>query len=143
VLFVPLNVAAGLSANILSGFFLYGEWPTSPVGFCFGASLLIGGVLCLAAAGVGGTVAVPPAPVLQRSESAAERDAPVAASTSSTPRRSSLPSAEAGGELLAAEGEGAETPREQGESPSWSLGWVTQRLSKRKPTLAAEKPKII
>jgi len=51
VVFVPLNVAASLLANMLVGFSLYGEAPASPWCFACGASVLIAGVLCLAVGG--------------------------------------------------------------------------------------------
>lgn len=61
VVFVPLNAAAGLLANIFSGFLLYGESPDSAVHFGAGAALMVGGVLCMSAArhAAGGGPATP------------------------------------------------------------------------------------
>lgn len=77
VLFVPLNVAAGLLANVTAGFLLYGEAPVFPVQFALGITVLLSGVLCLAVAReattmAGDATASPPAK-LQRTVSAAER----------------------------------------------------------------------
>jgi len=51
VVFVPLNVAAGLLANIAVGFTLFGEHPESWPCFCAGVSILLGGVLSMALSG--------------------------------------------------------------------------------------------
>lgn len=76
VLFVPLNVAASLSANVLTGFFLYGEAPTWPLAFLGGAAVLLSGVLALAAAGLQSReTPVPSASAMKLIASAAEKGA--------------------------------------------------------------------
>jgi len=71
VVMVPLNAAAGLLANISSGFFLYGEAPEAPMHFLCGVGIILSGVLTLCMRQAAPIAPLPTA--LQRSISAAER----------------------------------------------------------------------
>lgn len=134
VVFVPLNVAAGLVANISSGFLLYGESPKSWPHFACGLAALIGGVLSLATQG---EEASPHASCLRRSASALERGVLHSSATSCTPLGDEGAASSSEGAQGAVEALGAEGAH---ESRPWTVGWLPR---KRKPTWDSEKPKIV